>query len=424
MKLRSRALLPLAVFAAWFSVVATAWGHGGIPAPQQILWRGESMLVPTPYWGLFVGAPSGEWRWICDEAINSYQQHSFAVGGDGTLYATDRMGMQVSRDAGCSWDSITGPLASQFILTIQGSPNRPRVWALASGDGGGTSLWTSDDAGRTWQQRFDLPMTWPSGLVVSSDGQIVVAGVASSDASRQMRLIASRDGGETFSTENVFHLVGGLPLNQITPLWVDPQPPNDIWVSGRVDTVTTLLQLSSGAPPKEHLRLAVNIFDMLRSPGTDQLLVATAAGLYSRVGSAAFSPLPTISTSRCLSTHGADLFACAWNFQPDQAALVRLSDAATQRTRIFQYQDTKGPQSCPATTSVGRTCPMAWNIYASQLGIELKPDTPPTGSSMGCALATGRGSQGLGALLGVGLCLLALSRRRCLPFFRQELPRL
>lgn len=406
MTLRSAGSWFLASLVASLIGAGQAQAHGGIPAPQQILWSGESMLVPTPYWGLFVGKPGGEWRWICDEAINSYQQHSFAVGGDGALYATDRMGMQVSRDAGCSWESITGPLASQYVLNVQGLPGRPRVWALASGEGGGTSLWSSDDTGATWQSRHELAATWPSGLVVSADGQILVAGLTTAATPRQTQIVVSRDAGATFSVEPVVHLVGGQPLSQLTPLWVDPQPPHDIWAAGRVDTVTTLLQISSGSAPKEHLRLAVNIFDMLRDPQSGQLVVATAAGLYARSGSEPFALLPTLSTSRCLSAQGGSLFACGWNFQPDLAAIVRLGSAAMQRTRIFQYQDTKGPQSCPATTPVGKTCPMAWNIYAAQLGIDLKPDMPPVSS--GCAQSRGQASSpaAWGAL---GLALLGLA---------------
>ena len=54
-----------------------------------------------PLLGVCSSKAPGEWHWICDETINAYQQHTFAVGSDGTLYATDRAGMQVSRDGGC-----------------------------------------------------------------------------------------------------------------------------------------------------------------------------------------------------------------------------------------------------------------------------------------------------------------------------------
>ncbi|MBL9002811.1 MAG: hypothetical protein JNJ46_01125 [Myxococcales bacterium] len=409
MKLRRVQALSIAAMASLCVDADPAQAHGGIPAPQQILWRGDSMLIPTPYWGLFVGTPGGPWHWICDEAINTYQQHTFAVGGDGTLYATDRAGMQVSRDGGCSWDNISGPLAGQYVLSVKAAPGASQVWALSSGDAGGSSLWISDDTGRSWQLRHEQKDTWPSGLLISADAQILAAGVTTAAAPRQTQLLVSRNAGATFSVENVSHFVGGQPLSQLSPLWIDPQPPHDIWAAGRVDTVTTLLQISPGSPVKEHLRLAVSIFDMLRDPQTGQIVVATAAGLFARSGSGPFAQLSTLSTSRCLSERGGSLFACAWNFQPDLAAIVQLRSAASQRTRIFQYQDTQGPQSCPATTAVGKTCPMAWNVYAAQLGIELKKDPPP---ASGCAQAPGGSpSKQAGLLCSAALLGLAAYRR-------------
>lgn len=413
MKLHRVGLWAAAVWLACGVAAGAAQAHGGIPAPQQILWRGDSMLVPTPYWGLFVGKPGGGWHWICDEAINAYQQHTFAVSGSGTLYATDRMGMQVSRDAGCSWESITGPLASQYVLNIQASATGSRAWALASGEGGGSSLWSSDDAGATWQSQHQQPDTWPSGLVTSEDGHVLVAGLATAASPRQTQLLVSRDAGATFSVENVFHLVGGQPLSQLTPLWVDPQPPYDIWAAGRVDTVTTLLQITSSGPPKEHLRLGVNIFDMQRDPQSRQLVAATGSGLYASANGMPFAPLKTVSTSRCLSAHGDSLYACAWNFEPDFAAIVQLSDSAKQRNRVFQYQDTLGPQSCPATSTVGKTCPMAWNIYAAQLGITVSQPMPK--DMAGCAQVPGSGPRPgtwwVGALLLGGLAARRRPRR-------------
>ncbi len=406
-------LIPLLLFlgAGW---PQPARGHGGVPAPQQILWRGQDMLVPTPYWGLFVGRPAGQWHWICDEAINSYQQHLFAAGSDGTLYATDRSGMQVSRDGGCSWDSITGPLASLYIVSLQSTPQSPRIWALASGDGGGASLWTSDDRGLTWQQQQQVPDAWPSGLRISADGQSIVAGMMTAAAPRQAKLLLSSDGGRSFSQQTVFHLVGGQPLSQITPLWIDPQAPHDIWLAARVDSVTVLLQSQASAAPHEHLRLTVSIFDMLRDPQSGALIVATASGLYTQRSSGPFEAVSTVSTSRCLSSGPDGLYACGWNFQPDLAAIVRLEQSATQRTRVFQYQDTLGPQSCPAESPVGRICPMAWNIYADQLGIPVRamPEPTPGGCSLSSAAHTKLSVGLLPIALGSLLALRLNTRRR------------
>lgn len=390
---------------------AAARAHGGLPVAQQLLWRGNDLLVPTPYWGIFVGRDGGPWHWICDEAINSYQQHTYAAGQDGTLYVTDRSGMQVSRDGGCSWDAVTGPLSTQYIVSLVADPQSPRIWALASGDMGGTYLWSSDDTGRTWTSRRELPMTWPAGLYVSADGKSVIVGLMTDASPRQAQLVTSTDGGATFVTQTVQYLVAGQPLTQIAPIFVDPQSPGDLYVAARADTVSVLLRLRAAAAPTEYLRLAVSIFDMARDPQSGALIVATAAGLYAQNSGGTFDAQSALSSSRCLSSHGGSLYACGWNFMPDFAAVARLSAGATQKSTVFQYQQAQGPISCPADTPVGKICPMAWNIYADQLGITPQKDPTPTPSG-GCQFATA--TNGAGSALG-GLLLFAgllMARRR------------
>src|SRR5207244_10913565 len=48
----SMRLLSLALILACASV---AWGHGGLPVAETIIFQGEKMVVPTQYWGAFYG---------------------------------------------------------------------------------------------------------------------------------------------------------------------------------------------------------------------------------------------------------------------------------------------------------------------------------------------------------------------------------
>src|SRR4051812_40331815 len=74
---------------------AVSPGHGSLPISQEIMWRGDTMLVPAAYWGLFIGTDGGPWQWICEEAMNANQSRQMAFVSDGTLYATDRLGVTV-----------------------------------------------------------------------------------------------------------------------------------------------------------------------------------------------------------------------------------------------------------------------------------------------------------------------------------------
>ena len=95
------------------------------------------------------------------------------------------------------------------------------------------------------------------------------------------------------------------------------------------------------------------------------------------------------------------------------AAIARLSNDATSFTKVFQYHDTQSPVGCSADTPVGNICPMVWQKYADQLGIDLSQrDKMPPAESGGCQMGSRSAPlSGLFALLS-GLCGLLLSRRR------------
>lgn len=118
--------------------------------------------------------------------------------------------------------------------------------------------------------------------------------------------------------------------------------------------------------------------------------------------------------------HQATLYACAWNYSPDRAAIARLSDNAQSFAKVFQFDDTKGPLDCPANTQVSQICPEVWANYADQLGVRIEPPpvNAPAEPQPGCAMAaTSRRAQPGGqtlpaAALAVGLILWTKTRRR------------
>lgn len=390
-------------------------GHGSLPIAQQILWRDQTMLVPTPYWGLFVGTDGGPFRWICEEAINPNQQgRRFALGKDGTLYATDRTGITVSRDGGCTWGAITSGINTFQVLSIVAAPNTARVFALASGQTpSDTGLWRSDDAGQSWQSAYRLQDHWVSGLIISEDGQTLAVTTMAPTTPRQPTLHVSADGGANFTARAVSYQIDGQDIGTIVPLWIDPRAPDQTYVATKDGTTNVLLRVGMTGAPTEMMRVATAIRDMLRDPRNDQLLVATSKGIWAGKGGAMLQPLSTLASSQCLSLHGDALYACGWNYAPDMAAIARVTDDAARYTKVFQYHETLEPVSCPATTPVGQTCPGVWQMYADQLGIDLTQRTnmPPAAES-GCAAATHRSSGNFGIVLAAASVAFLLLRRR------------
>src|SRR2546421_104347 len=102
---------------AWIVVLgllapSLAGAHGGLPISESIVERDGQLVVPTKYWGVFLGADGGPWRWICEEAINKRQDRHWILTGDGTYHVNDYAGITSSRDGGCTWIAATGPLAA------------------------------------------------------------------------------------------------------------------------------------------------------------------------------------------------------------------------------------------------------------------------------------------------------------------------
>lgn len=392
------------------------------------MWRGDTMLIPAAYWGIFLGTDGGPWQWICEEAINANQARQLALVSDGTLYATDRTGLTVSRDNGCSWEAVTSMVSSLQIVALLADPQRPRVWALSSSsDGLDNGLFYSDDAGRTFVRGYAIPNHLPSGLRVSDDGQTLVVSSVTNALPRQAVLHVSRDGGMNFTTQALTVQVDGQPLSFFKATWIDPRPPAPIYIQTEVVEGTALLRIDGTAQPVEVLRAAGVVTAMALNPPRDLLFVATTKGLYSTptAATAQFSKLPTLAATQCLSSHKGTFYACAWNFAPDQAAIARLSNDAASYSRVFQFSDTKNYVECPAGTPVAQICPMVWLNYADQLGINLSPDmgTPPP-PAPGCSCEVGGGQEQsdlrryrmpLGGVIILVVGALAVRRRRASP---------
>ena len=110
-----------------------AMAHGGLPISQAIIPRDGQLVVPTRFWGVFLGSEERPWRWICEEAINRQQARKWALTGDGTYHVTDYLGMTSSRDSGCTWVPSTGEIAL-----------RPTSWVVADPAVPGRAFATTD----------------------------------------------------------------------------------------------------------------------------------------------------------------------------------------------------------------------------------------------------------------------------------------
>ncbi len=345
-----------------------AAAHGGLPLTSQILWRNNTLLVPSLQWGIFVGSVTGPWSWICDEAINTNLLRQISLGGDGTLYATAAAGVTVSHDNGCTWGPAPGAVSgfkAALVATDAVAPSR--VWVAATTTQ--VELWRSDDAAQTFSQSYALPGYSLAGLAVHPDGMTLHLGVLSLAAPPQPAVYTSSDGGATFLAHPLSGLPPDLTLPQISLLASDPRNAAVVYLrcdAASSEQVLFRADLSAGTV-SELLRTTHLIYSVAVDPARDRLYIAAADGVHYADGSATVQPSPGLSYARCFSVQGDKLYACANNYPPDSEAVALSSDGGQSFTKVFRFSDTQGVLSCPAGSGVATLCPAIWAGYSSEL---------------------------------------------------------
>ena len=255
-----RSLLASLFALALLGAAPRAGAHGGLPVSQRIMWRGDTMVVPTPYWGLFLGTDTGAWRWICDEAINANQLRLIAMASDGmTFYATDTTGLTLSPDGGCSWAAVGGAMAKLDVVSVLADPVQPlRAYVLAndSTDSTQTGLWRTEDAGKTWQLLRGLGEELPGGLAISYDGTQLAMTSLSKGQPRTASLHLSKDSGVGFTSRVLNLPLMGAAVTNLAPLWFDAAAPGtgSLYLRTILETDQLLLRYDLTGDPVVALR--------------------------------------------------------------------------------------------------------------------------------------------------------------------------
>lgn len=427
MRARRRTPLLLLLAALW---AQPAFGHGAPPVSQFIVKRGPQLLVPTLYWGVFLGSDGGPWRWICEDAINKDQQRRWALCGNGTYHVTDYAGITSSRDGGCTWVAATGEIATRATSGLLPDPvDGKRAWATTNQgmDAPWNGLFVTTDDGLGWTPVLTGDEYF-RGPAISRDGQaLYVIGVARTGSPPAVTLHTSRDGGKRFTAV----VLSGSPPTDVEPLAVDPSDAATVYLVYRYGAEQALVRAASqGAQLSEAFRLPAVIggvaFDEARkavlvpvTPLGDNVL---QGGLMRSVNGGPFAPFSDLTRAQCVFPDGDVIYACSSSFAPDRKAIARSDDGGAHFTKVFNYDETVGPSlDCPANTPVAMICPGIWDTYGSQLGVNLgRPDaalpvdagstTPP---DAGCACGVGHPARAPVGVVVVALALVpGLARRR------------
>ena len=151
--------------------------------------------------------------------------HSVIGGrsGNAKLFSATAAGLQVSNDAGRSWQKLPVGGRDERIFALETDPTIPEKLFVGRADG----LWMSTDSGRSWDA-LPYPGSVPLALAVapSEPNTLYLA------TSRQ-GIHRSKNGGRSWEEIN-----GGLPVGhtgnrpeQVDQLWIDPVNPNKVMAS-------------------------------------------------------------------------------------------------------------------------------------------------------------------------------------------------
>ncbi len=398
-----------------------AWAHGGTPYSLRVMRvpGQKTLYMPTYWWGLWVGStdaatdPTSPWHFVCEEAINPYQNRRFSISVDGALYATNQAGVTVARQNACEWVSTTaatgGELASLASSDVATHPTDGATAWAATGtnstvDDKGVrkpapnGIFRTHDHGDTWTRVSNLGAvadptfgrTFDSIEISAADPQTMY--VTSTDWNAPFGVVVhqSTDGGTTFSTSPTISIAGRGAIFSLQIMAVDPRDPQVFYaratLSGATPTQIFVRGLYAGAtitltelwsisiPQAIQTDWSKGINDLAFDLAHDQLIVATGKGLVR--GSAAltsaastFAASDNLAQAQCVDYDPASgrLFACGGTFGPDFAALASNSATSATLKSVFAFTDTLGPIDCPADTTVAKKCPAIWSTYQYEL---------------------------------------------------------
>lgn len=430
---------------------ASAMANGRAPSTNGVHFRPgdrHSLYVAATF-GLLISHDDGcSFRWVCEQDIGygGTFDPKYRIAADGAIFATTFNGLQVSRDGGCSFTTATaelpadapGRIAGRWIDAIDIGPTGD-VWVATADSGRPNNLYRSTDNGATFAPlgMVSPSIWWKSIAVAPSRAQRVyatgyqVAGVLA-DAG-QMPPTAHfeiTDDAAGHWTESALAGVrfGTTPLVHV--LAVDPADPDRVFMASAGANPPTGDRLyrstDGGASFTEVLAPAGSILDLAIASDGRVLVATLGTGAFESVDrGATFAPIAGAPQLACIGQRSdGQLFGCAANWEPDNAAIASSLDARTWDKR-FRFSELAGALDCPAGTAAHDRCASLWPAVQQQLGATAPPAVcgappdPPPGDgaqarrSAGCCAAAGASPGELGGLIGLGaLCVAQLRRRR------------
>ena len=405
------------------------WANGRSPYTGQIALdpvNPAHWVVRTTY-GLISTIDSGKsWQWICETAIG-YEGNAdpfVVISKDGSILATTPLGTKVSHDGGCDWqtpadikgendgiDLVRDATDTASVLLLSRSivgtdPNTPNL----------LRLFATHDNGKTWNVQGNpvALIASPQTLEVapSRPQRIYVSG-ATDDLLAVSTIWRSDDAGKSWIGLSVQGGAGGNSVT-VTKAYIAAvaiQNPDQIYLRAQTSVGDQLWRSDDGG---EHWQTifskAGNLYGFAQSPDGAQIAVGVLGGVGGLWLAATKDPQfqkANVFSALCLAWNGDGLYACAGEDEANMS-LGRSTDNGATFFSLYKVRDLKVMQ-CPPSTRTGSLCPGKFPMLQVLLGIEdTSPDplpppvaVPPTKTSMCAAARVADGPCGVGLSLSI-----------------------
>ena len=342
---------------------------GILVAPQSPTHKPERTLLLGATFGLAVSNDSGRhFRWICEEAIGGPTgvDALLAAPSSDVLLTGSTMGLFISRDGGCDWQSVDLFAPPRQVSAIATDPHNPGRWYVAVNvpEQNRGLVYATYDNGKTYQKlSVDHDGVYLYGMAVSPQAPQKLAVVGSNNGAHDScLLLTSSNGGSTWHKRAVAH----APDASATPsVAISPKNANVLLVTA-LDITTNgshaLISHDFGQSFRALGPLKEPVRNIAFAPDGQQAFIATTGHIFcATVKGGSLAELPSPKSNACAAVDGNTLLACGSSANgQDGFALAKSTDGGQTFAPIIGLSDIGGPEGCPAHSSSQTKCAALW----------------------------------------------------------------
>ncbi len=354
---------------------AAAGANGRIPnAGLVVVGPGPraSVVAVQLTFGVALSTDAGRtWRYACEESYSAPTgwDPPLAVGFDGAVHLGLLDGLRRSPD-GCAWDAPPA-IGAETVLDLAHDASGRTIVAGVGRPDAPNGVMTSDDGGRTWRAGERVEgMFLTTVEVAPGDPSRVYATMNTAEG--RTTLYRSDDGGRTLrvATRAFDGNDGWLSA-------VDPTDPDVVYVRSTLGLENRILKSTDGGSTFTRIaNVEAGLTGFALSDDGRTVWLASGdpdVGILRSVAGGPFTRTRARVSARCMRFHAGVLYVCGTE-ATDGWALACSDDGGDTLRPLLAMRAIEGPLVCPSGTAVRDRCEALWPAQRRMLAL---PDAGP-----------------------------------------------